>query len=207
MVGMDVGTGTGVLALMMLRAGFGFVAATDISARAVRNARETLAKVDASGARWVMTRCDLFPSAGGVKGDSLPLPVVERGTVDVSVCNPPWIPLSSSDPQAVESSSSPELMGSVFDVDSNMLRGYLRGVRPWLRPGTGEAWVVLSDFAELVGLRHPSDVETWAREGGLRLVGQSTARPTNRKARDETDPLASVRSREVTRLLRFQAAV
>ena len=197
LVGMDVGTGTGVLALMMLRAGFGHVTATDNSVRAVRNAKETLALVDKAAARWSVSHCDLFPAVPPSLGPGRP------GTVDVAVCNPPWIPLPSTDPQAVESASSPELMRSVYDVDSNMLRGFLKRVRPWLKPQTGEAWVVLSDFAELVGLRRHDDVGRWANEAGLRLVGQTTVRPTNKKARDESDPLSNVRMKEVTRLLRF----
>ena len=70
----DVGTGTGVLALLLARAG-ARVVATDLDPRAIACARENAARLDLA-ARVEVTEADLFP----------------EGEADLVVSNPPWVP-------------------------------------------------------------------------------------------------------------------
>ncbi|MET7277345.1 class I SAM-dependent methyltransferase [Kribbella sp. NPDC005582] len=112
-VAFDIGTGTGVLATVLLRRGIPKVVATDNNPRAVACARENLAAHD-GGAEVV--EADLFPP----------------GRADLIVCNPPWIP---GRPMTL-------LDTAVYDEDSRMLRGFLHGVHEHLTP-RGEAWLVM----------------------------------------------------------------
>jgi len=113
-VAFDIGTGTGVLAAVLLRRGIPKIVATDNNRRAVLCARENLAAHDGGAAEVV--EADLFPP----------------GRADLIVCNPPWIP---GRPMTL-------LDTAVYDEDSRMLRGFLHGVHEHLNPG-GEAWLVM----------------------------------------------------------------
>ncbi len=74
----DIGTGTGVVAAMLARAGVSRVVATDVSARAVACARDNLDRL-ALGHRVDVQHRDLFPP----------------GRADLVVANPPWVPGSA----------------------------------------------------------------------------------------------------------------
>jgi prophage antirepressor-like protein len=74
-----------------------------------------------------------------------------------------------------------------------------------LAPG-GEGWLILSDLAELLGLRAPDALAGWIDAAGLHLVGRLTARPRHPKAMDTSDPLHAARVAEVTSLWRLIAA-
>ncbi len=113
-VAFDIGTGTGVLAAVLLRRGIPQVIATDNNPRAVVCARENLAALGWGGAEVV--EADLFPP----------------GRADLIVCNPLWIP---GRPMTL-------LDTAVYDEDSRMLRGFLHGIHEHLNP-RGEAWLVM----------------------------------------------------------------
>ncbi len=160
-VAFDIGTGTGVLAAVLLRRGIQKVIATDNNPRAVVCARENL------GPQAEVVEADLFPP----------------GRADLIVCNPPWVP---GRPRTV-------LDTAVYDEGGRMLRGFLQGVGEHLTPG-GEAWLVLSDLAELRGLRSRAELLDGFREAGLTVAGRSSAVPTHRRARaDETTYLWRLR--------------
>jgi methylase of polypeptide subunit release factors len=170
----DVGTGTGVLALVLARAGAAVVA-TDVEPRAVACARENVERLGLA-ARVDVRLADLFPD----------------GAADLVVSNPPWLPDEARTP----------LERAVYDPGGLFLDRLVRGLPGHLAPG-GEAWVVLSDLAELLGLRPPGHVAALAASAGLRVTDVLEARPAHRRAADPSDPLHAFRARETTRLFRL----
>jgi SAM-dependent methyltransferase len=174
----DIGTGTGVLAAVLARRGVRRVVATDQEPRALACARENIARLDL-GAAIEIVHADLFPA----------------GQAPLIVCNPPWIPARPSS----------ALDHAVYDPDSRMLRGYLGGLAEHLAP-SGEAWLILSDLAEHLGLRTREELLGWIRDAGLRVVARHDTRPRHPKAGDPTDPLYAARKAEVTSLWRLAVA-
>lgn len=179
---LEVGTGTGVLAILLARAG-ARVVATDLEPAAVACARENAAALGAAEAIEVV-EADLFPprSAPGSGDDRF----------DLVVANPPWLPAAAHTP----------LDRAVYDPGGAFLARFLAGAPARLAPG-GEVWLVLSDLAERLGLRAPGAVEAAAAAAGLRLLALHSARPAHPRARDAGDPLHAFRAAEVTRLFRF----
>src|SRR5258706_551869 len=94
---------------------------------------------------------------------------------------------------------------AVYDEDSRMLLGFLNGLTAHLVPG-GEGWLILSDFAEHLGLRSRADLLAAFERGGLKVAGRIDARPRHPKAADASDPLHDARAAEVTSLWRLAAA-
>ena len=174
-VAFDIGTGTGVIAALLAQRGFARVIATDLNPRALQCARENIQRLGLSKHVDVM-EADLFPS----------------GRAALVVCNPPWVPARPT--SALEQ--------AVFDPDSAMLRGFLTGVAEHLIVG-GEAWLVLSDLAERLGLRTRKELLEWIKHGGLKVLERLDARPTHKKIADESDPLHAARAAEVTSLWRL----
>jgi SAM-dependent methyltransferase len=173
----DVGTGTGVLALVLARAGASVVA-TDLEPRAVTCARENAARLGLAE-RVEVVSADLFPP----------------GRADVVVSNPPWLPDVARTP----------LERAVYDPGGAFLERLVVGLPEHLAEG-GEAWIVLSDLAELLGLRPARHVAALAARAGLRVVDVSEARPSHPRAADRGDPLHAFRARETTRLFRLVRA-
>lgn len=110
------------------------------------------------------------------------------------VCNPPWVPARPSAP----------IEYAVYDPDSRMLRGFLAGLAAHLEPG-GEGWLILSDFAEHLGLRPRDTLMQWIDEAGLVVLGRDDIRPAHPKSMDADDPLHAARQAEVTSLWRLGA--
>ncbi|AGP29696.1 methyltransferase [Corynebacterium terpenotabidum] len=178
---LEIGTGTGVLAAVLVRRGAGHVVATDVSPRAVACARTNLERLGAGEKADVMV-ADLWPA---------PTP---DGPVrsDVVVFNPPWLP----------GSPTSELELGIYDEGSDALRRFLVGLGEHLTD-RGEGWLVLSDFAEHLALRTRSELETWIQDAGLQVLGREDTVPRHPKVRDATDPLHVARAREVTSLWRL----
>jgi methylase of polypeptide subunit release factors len=173
----DIGAGTGVLSAVLARRGVHRVLATDMDARALGCARENIARLGLS-AQVEVVEADLFP----------------QGRAPLVVCNPPWLPGKPS--SAIEY--------AIYDPDSRMLKGFLKGVAAHLEPG-GEAWLILSDIAEHLGLRSREQLLGWISDAGLEVIARHDVRPTHGKASDQDDPLHAARSREVTSLWRLRA--
>lgn len=171
---LDVGTGTGVLAFLLARAG-ARVVATDVEPRAVACARDNAARLGLADAVEIV-EADLF--AGG--------------SFDLVVSNPPWLPDAARTP----------LERAVFDPGGAFLARLLAGLPAHLAPG-GEAWLVVGDLAERLGLRPAGALEASAAEAGLRVTGVLEAPVTHPRARDAADPLHAFRAAEVTRLWRL----
>ncbi|HLQ08159.1 MAG TPA: class I SAM-dependent methyltransferase [Steroidobacteraceae bacterium] len=174
-VAFDIGTGTGVLAAVLARRGIMQVVATDREPRALVCARENLERLGLAEQVEVV-QADLFP----------------EGRATLVVCNPPWVPGRPSSP----------IERGIYDPESRMLRGFLAALSAHLEPG-GEGWLILSDLAELLGLRPRSELLSAFEAAGLKVVDRSDARPTHPRASDQTDPLHAARAAEVTSLWRL----
>jgi SAM-dependent methyltransferase len=174
----DIGTGSGVLAAVLARRGIARVVATDQDPRALACARENIKRLG-HGRQVEVVAADLFPP----------------GRADIVVCNPPWLPARAAAP----------IEQAVYDPDSRMLLGFLNGLAEHLAPG-GEGWLVLSDFAEHLGLRTRAELLAAIASAGLVVVERIDTRPQHSKASDVTDPLHAARAAEVTSLWRLAAA-
>jgi SAM-dependent methyltransferase len=173
----DIGTGTGVLAAVLARRGIRRVVATDQDARALACARENIERLGLAG-RVDVVQADLFPG----------------GRAALVVCNPPWLPARPSSP----------LERGIYDFESRMLLGFLRGLAAHLEPG-GEGWLILSDLAEHLGLTTRAELLDAFEASGLKVVGRIDARAKHPRASDPDDPLHAARQAEVTSLWRLSA--
>jgi SAM-dependent methyltransferase len=176
-VAFDIGTGTGVLAAVLARRGITRVIATDQDPRALVCAVENLQRLQLAQQVTVVP-ADLFPD----------------GRATLIVCNPPWVPARPSSP----------IERGIYDPDSRMLRGFLRGLLAHLEPG-GEGWLILSDLAEHLGLRTRSELLALFEAAGLRVLDRSDVRPKHRRVYDKTDSLHAARAAEITSLWRLAA--
>lgn len=174
----DIGTGTGVIAALLARRGVNRVVATDLDARALACAQENIQRLGVAD-RVEVLRADLFP----------------EGCAPLVVCNPPWLP----------GRPSSSLEHAIYDEGSRMLRGFLSGLRHHLA-AQGEGWLVMSDFAEHLGLRAPGELDAWIAQAGLVVIARDATRARHPKASDASDPLHAARAKEHTFLWRLAAA-
>lgn len=174
----DIGTGTGVLAVILAKRGIARVVATENNPRAVLCAKENLQRLGLEKHVEVVDT-DLFP----------------EGRAALVVCNPPWVPARPSS----------ALEHAIFDPDSRMLRGFLAGLSSHLLPG-GEGWLILSDFAEHLQLRSRQQLLDMIESVGLRVLGKIDAKPTHPKVADASDALHLARAAEAVSLWRLAAA-
>ena len=177
-VAFDIGTGTGVLAAVLALRDIDQIVATDQDPRALACAKENLQRLHLPNPVKVM-QADLFP----------------EGLASVIVCNPPWLPARPGSP----------LEGAVYDEGSRMLLGFIKGLAAHLAPG-GEGWLILSDFAEHLGLRTRAELLAAIEAGGLKVLGRMDVKPEHPKVLETTDPLHVARAAEVTSLWRLGAA-
>ncbi|MDH5263184.1 MAG: class I SAM-dependent methyltransferase [Betaproteobacteria bacterium] len=171
----DIGTGTGVIAALLVRRGIRRVIATDQDPRALACARDNVSRLGIGG-KVEVVEADLFP----------------EGRAALVVCNPPWVPARPSTP----------IERGIYDPESGMLRGFLAGLGAHLLPG-GEGWLILSDLAEHLGLRTREELLSAVEAAGLKVVDRLDARPKHPKASDADDPLHAARSAEITSLWRL----
>ena len=171
----DIGTGTGVIAALLLMRGVKHVIATDSSDVALQCAHDNLQRL-ALSSRVHFQMTDVFP----------------QGQANLIVCNPPWLP----------GKATSMLEQAIYDPDSRMLRTFLAGVSAHLSPG-GEAWLVLSDLAEHLQLRSREQLLQWIEAGGLQVLGREDIRPSHAKVQDSADALHTARAQEVTSLWRL----
>jgi methylase of polypeptide subunit release factors len=176
-VAWDIGTGTGVIAAVLVTRGVKQVVATETNPRALACAGENIQRLNMQS-NIQLEQADLFP----------------QGKADLIVCNPPWLPAKAN--TTIEQ--------AVYDPDSQMLKGYLSGLKAHLNPD-GEAWLVMSDLAELIGLRKPDELTGWIAAAGLQVIAKSDTQPKHGKAQDKQDPLFAARSKEVTSLYRLKS--
>lgn len=171
----DIGTGTGVLAALLVRRGVQQVIATEQDPRAILCAQENIDRLGLSAAVNIVA-ADLFP----------------EGKAPLIVCNPPWVPARPSAP----------IEYAIYDPDSQMLRGFLAGLAQHLTP-QGQGWLLLSDLAEHLGLRTRSELLGWIEEGGLRIIERIDIKPHHGKVAALSDRLHLARAAEITSLWRL----
>lgn len=169
----DIGCGTGVLLAILSARGVPVLVGTDCDERAVACATDNLRSLVSPGSRLNIYPLDMFP----------------QGRADLIVCNPPWLPAKPSAP----------IERAVYDEGSQMLLAYLKGLPEHLNKG-GQGWLILSNFAELLGLRPAGWLEQKIAEAGLQVVGRLSAKPTHGKSIDPKDPLFQARRLEATTL-------
>ncbi|WP_413456738.1 methyltransferase [Herbaspirillum huttiense] len=173
----DIGVGSGVLSAVLAQRGVRKIIATDMDPRALACARENLQGLGVLP-QVDLQETDLFPP----------------GRAPLIVCNPPWLPARPSSP----------IEHAVYDPDSRMLLGFLKGLAEHLTP-QGEGWLILSDFAEHLGLRAPGMLAEAIAQAGLEVVARHDIKPRHGKAIDRDDPLHAARSKETTSLYRLRA--
>ncbi len=174
----DIGTGTGVIAAILVTRGIKAVIATDNSIRALNCAAENIEKLNLK--QYItLEQADLFPSG--------------HKKADLIVCNPPWLPAKANAP----------IEHAIYDPNSTMLKGFLSGVKAHLNED-GEAWLILSDLAEHLGLRTNDELQKWIRDAGLSVVEKLDIAPKHAKSSDHSDPLYAARVIEITSLYRLK---
>ena len=174
----DIGTGTGVIAAILVTRGIKAVIATDNSVRALNCAAENIEKLNLK--QYItLEQVILFPSG--------------HKKADLIVCNPPWLPAKANAP----------IEHAIYDPNSAMLKGFLGGVSAHLNED-GEAWLILSDLAVHLGLRSEEELQKWIADAGLTVIEKLDIAPKHAKSSDQSDPLYAARVKEITSLYRLK---
>jgi len=176
-VAFDIGTGTGVLALVLAKRGIAKVVATDSDPRALACARENATRFGFAD-RIEVVEADLWPA----------------GRADLIVCNPPWLP----------GRPTSRLERAIYDPDSAFLKRFIAELPAHLAPN-GEGWLVLSDLAERLGLRPPELLPELFERAGLVVRNVQRQPAAHPRASDPEDVLHLARSTEQTALYRLAA--
>jgi SAM-dependent methyltransferase len=171
----DIGTGSGVLALLAAKRGAREVMATDLDPRAVACARENALRLGLSD-RVRVLECDLYP----------------EGRADLVLANPPWLP---AEPRT-------RLDRAVYDPDSNFLARWLAGLREHL-VANGQGWLLISDLPERLELRPRGFLLDTARAAGLELLQLRERRAEPALRAQPGDPIAPERAEERIQLFQF----
>ena len=176
-IAFDIGVGTGVLSVVLALREIKKIIATDQDDRAIACAKENIARLGLSSQIEIL-KTDLFPA--------------EKAAL--IVCNPPWLPARPSS----------TLEHAIYDPESQMLKGFLSGLKDHLL-NSGEAWLILSDLAEHLGLRTREELLTWIEQADLKVLERLDTKPHHSKVFDKTDALHAARSKEITSLWRLAA--
>lgn len=174
-IAFDIGTGTGVLAVVLALRDIQKIVATDLNERALTCAEDNVRQLGLN-TQIEIQKANLFP----------------EGKAALIVCNPPWLPARPSS----------SLEHAVYDPESQMLKGFLAKLKDHLLP-EGEGWLILSDLAEHLGLRTREELLHWIGIAGLKVIERLDTKPTHQKAFDKTDALHAARSKEITSLWRL----
>jgi methylase of polypeptide subunit release factors len=168
----DIGAGTGVLSILLAKRGFEKVIASDMDSRAIACAQENIQALGL-GEKITVMQVDLFPP----------------GRADLVVCNPPWIPAQPSSP----------IEYAIFDPGSRFLQKFIAQLPEHLATD-GQAWLIISDLAEHLGLRTRQELLDMLSKAGLVVLEQLQTKPKHPKVQDENDPLHFARGKEISSL-------
>ena len=171
----DIGTGTGVLAVVLALRDIQKIVATDLNERALICAQDNINQLGLNS-QIEIQKANLFPD----------------GKAALVVCNPPWLPARPSS----------SLEHAVYDPESQMLKGFLSSLKDHLLPD-GEGWLILSDLAEHLGLRTREELLSWIQSAGLKVIARLDTKPRHQKVFDKTDALHMARVKELTSLWRL----
>lgn len=145
----DVGTGSGILALQMARAGFRHVLATDINPNAIESVARQLRRL---------------PKAPPIELQHADLLGTDRGPIDLIVSNPPWM----------KGEVGRTLDLAMYFQDGFFERFYEQCLQR-LAPG-GRIVFVFSNIIELSQPDVPHPIQTELDRGRFRLVEKMTRR-------------------------------
>ena len=173
----DIGTGTGVIAALLAKRGVKKIIATDQDPRALTCAKENIIRLGYQQ-QVSVKQADMFP----------------EGKAPLIVCNPPWLPAKPSSP----------IEYAVYDPNSRMLMAFLNGLKNHLTPD-GEGWLIMSNFAENLGLRTKDEFQNAIAHAGLVVEEKIDITPKHGKVMDQTDRLHQARKAEITSLWRLKA--
>ncbi len=172
----DIGTGTGVISVLMAKRGVKKIVATDQDPRAINCAQENITRLGLQK-QITLTQTNMFP----------------EGKAPIIVCNPPWLPAKPSSP----------IEYAVYDPESKMLFAFLNGLKAHLTDD-GEGWLIMSDFAEHLGLRAKDELRNAIEQAGLDVEEKIDIKPKHSKVSDEADKLHTARKAETTSLWRLK---
>jgi SAM-dependent methyltransferase len=145
----DVGTGSGVLALQMAKAGFKQVLATDINPNAIES---------------VARQMHRLPKAPAIELENADLLGTDRGPIDLIVSNPPWM----------KGEVGRTLDLAMYFQDGFFERFYDQSLQR-LAPG-GRVVFVFSNIIELSQPDVPHPIQTELDRGRFKLVEKLTRR-------------------------------
>jgi methylase of polypeptide subunit release factors len=168
----DIGTGTGVIAALLAKRGVKEIIATDQDPRALLCAQDNITRLGLSD-QIKLIEANMFP----------------EGKAPLVVCNPPWLPAKPSSP----------IEFAVYDPESQMLKAFLYGLKAHLTLD-GEGWLVMSDFAEHLGLRAKDFLLDTIKDAGLIVKNKLDIQPKHSKVSDTEDRLHEARKKESTSL-------
>lgn len=175
----DIGTGTGILSFLMAKRGIRKITSTDISENALACALENAKHIKLEQSIDFQLK-DMFPD----------------GKADLILCNPPWIPAKPTS----------KMEYAIYDEKGSMLKSFIEKLPSHLEEN-GEAWLIISDLAEILELRSKSEIPDLIQNAGLKLIEIISTRPSHKKSQDLSDPLALARSQEVTKLYRLKLTI
>jgi|JRYL01.1.fsa_nt_gb SAM-dependent methyltransferase len=158
----DVGTGSGVLALQMAKAGFRQVLATDINPNAIESVARQLRRL---------------PNAPPVELEHADLLGSDRGPIDLVVSNPPWM----------KGEVGRTLDLAMYFQDGFFERFFAQALER-LAPG-GRVVIVFSNIIELSQPDVPHPIQTELERGRFTLVEKLTRRvkPLRRRTREKVE--------------------
>ena len=172
----DIGTGTGVISALLAKRGIKKIIATDQDSRAIKCAQENISRLGLQK-QITLIQTNMFP----------------EGKAPLVVCNPPWLPAKPSSP----------IEFAVYDPESKMLLAFLNGLKAHLTDD-GEGWLIMSDFAEQLGLRTKDELRHAIEQAGLHVEEKLDIKPKHAKVTNETDRLHQARKSEITSLWRLK---
>lgn len=155
---LDIGTGTGVLAILATKLGARSVVATDVSADAVANARLNVTTTGTQDIVSVRDPAPLFDATPDERFDTI-------------LFNVPWL----------DGEPATRYDAARFDPGFETLREFIAGCRAHLR-GDGAALVQLSDIARADGGDPIGLLRACAEAGGLRVASTTSIERRSRTA-------------------------
>jgi methylase of polypeptide subunit release factors len=153
---LDMGTGTGVLALLAAQLGAAELVATDSNPMAVENARINARRLGLADTIQVRGPADLFAS-------------VEGETFDVILFNAPWV---QGEPRTLYDTA-------IYDPGYRVIDGFMREVSNHLVPG-GVVLLQYSDISQRKGENSMTHLDALVAASGLRVIASHEIRRVSR---------------------------
>lgn len=183
-VAFDIGTGTGVIAAILAKRGIEKIVATDNELRAIASAKENIERLGFAKQVQII-ESHLYPNQKNCNITK----------ADLIVCNPPWLPVRPTT----------KIEHALYDENSQMLKAFLAGVNDHLNE-QGEAWLIMSDLAEHLGLRENTFLTNLINDSQLEVIEALSVHAAHKKVEDFEDPLHFARTKEKTNLFRLKKA-